>query len=156
MPSSRKKTPKPSSTLRQKTKPTTRKKLPYSGPKDPEFDGHGRIRKWSSTCRDGLDLKTYIEYGCADGLTLAMLREKFPQFQKYNPSTFSSAVQNCKKGMNAQVHNRRQVACEYFYLIFVLLQSFLTNHYFSKLSQSVVLKRTRVKMVMVMMMRMGF
>ena len=128
MPSARKRTPKQSSTSRPRTKASVAEKLklPYSGPEDPELDGHGRIRQWSSTCQDGLYLKAYIEYGCADGLSLGMLREKFPQFQKYNPSTFSSAVQNSRKAINAQVYNRRQVACEYFYP-FVYSSSVISN-----------------------------
>ena len=92
--------------------------LPYSGPENPELDEKGRIRQWSANSQDGRDLKIYIEYGCDEGLTPTMLKEKFVQFKKYNPSTFSSALQNCRRAMNAQIHNRRQVNCKYILLFF--------------------------------------
>ena len=104
-------------------------KLPYGGPEDPELDAQGRIRQWQSASQDGNDLKVYVEYGCDENLTPALMKTKFPQFQKYNPSTFSSALQNCRKSMNSQIHNRRQVNCKSkeFFSIFIFI-SFLTNY----------------------------
>ena len=118
MPSTKKRTPRKSPSANTSGKES----LPYSGPKYPELDERGRIRQWSANCQDGIDLKTYIEYGCDEGLSMTLLKEKFPQFKKYNPSTFSSAVQNARRSMNAQIHNRKQVACEYIvYFYFFLL-----------------------------------
>ena len=124
MPSTKKRTPRKSPSANTSGKES----LPYSGPKDPELDERGRIRQWSANCQDGIDLKTYIEYGCDEGLSMTLLKEKYPQFKKYNPSTFSSAVQNCRKSINAQVANRKSVACKcilFFIYIFVI-----SNKYF--------------------------
>ena len=93
----------------------TSSQLPYSGPEKPDFDDKGRIKKWSSNCQDGLDLKIYIEYGCCENMAPNLIKEKFPQFKKYAPGTFNSAVQNCKRSINAQVNNRKQVNCEFFF-----------------------------------------
>ena len=102
-------------TARKATSSRTSSQLPYSGPEKPEFDYKGRIKKWSSNCQDGLDLKVYIEYGCCEDMVPNMIKEKFPQFKKYSPGTFNSAVQNCKRSMNAQVNNRKQVNCEFLF-----------------------------------------
>ena len=99
----KKKVRTPSRTKASPKKPAS--KLPYGGPEDPELDAQGRIRQWHSTSQDGKDLKIYVEYGCDEDLTPTLMKTKFPQFQKYNPSTFSSALQNCRKSINAQVHN---------------------------------------------------
>ena len=122
MPSTKKRTPKKSPASKR-----GKNSLPYGGPEDPELDGQGRIRQWSSTCQDGHDLKTYIEHGCDEGLGMELLKEKFPQFKKYNPSTFSSAVQNARKSINAQVRNRKQVACKYIIFFTFISLSYLTN-----------------------------
>ena len=128
--SSAKKTKPPSTPKKATTskRATPKTKLPYGGPENPELDGQGRIRQWSSTCKDGRDLKIYVEHDCTDNLPPSLLREKFPQFKKYNPSTFSSALQNCRKTMNAQNMNCRQVNCKcVFFSIFNFHFLVLTN-----------------------------
>ena len=117
----KKKARTPSRTKASPKKPSS--KFPYGGPEDPELDAQGRIRQWQSNCQDGKDLKIYIEYGCDEDLTPIMLKAKYSQFQKYNPSTFSSALQNCRKSINAQVQNRRQVNCKskVFFIFFNFL-----------------------------------
>ena len=123
MPLTRKRTPKKTPTSKG-----GKKTLPYSGPPDPDLDGHGRIRQWSATSQDGNDLKTYIEHGCDEGLGMEMLKEKFPQFKKYNPST--SALQ-FRTVENPSMHkygiaNRLLVSILFFYIyIFVI-----SNKYF--------------------------
>ena len=128
--SSAKKT-KSTSTPKKATSPkraASKATLPYGGPENPELDAQGRIRQWSSTCKDRRDLKIYVEHDCTDNLPPSLLREKFPQFKKYNPSTFSSALQNCRKTMNAQNMNRRQVNCNsVFFSIFNFHFLVLTN-----------------------------
>ena len=107
-PSSSKKTKRTPS----KSKASPKKAIPYSGPEHPVLDDKGRIRQWSSNSQDGRDLKIYVEYGCDESLTPTMMKEKFVQFKKYNPSTFSSALQNCRRAMNTQIQNRRHVNCK--------------------------------------------
>lgn len=132
---SRKKTPK-------KSTPSNKEKLPYGGPPDPELDSSGKIKQWSATCRDGQELKIYIEYGCCDKLSPKVVVKKFPQFLKYSYSTFNSAFQNIKKSLNKQVDNRKQVACKYcllfiascFLNLFSLEMFFYANYCFQNLS----------------------
>ena len=100
--------------------PTQRQQsLPYSGPDNPVLDEEGKIKQWTANCRDGHDLKVYVEYGAADGLSPTQVQLKFPQFNKYSYSTFNSALQNVKKSANAQVLNQKQVNCEYVIIIFI-------------------------------------
>lgn len=67
---------------------------------------------WSVKCRDGDELRVYIENGCTKGLKPAEIREKFPQFKKYQYSTFNSAYASARKSYNNQVRGRGVKKCK--------------------------------------------
>ena len=72
------------STSKSSSAPQVVKCLPYSGPENPKLDEEGKVKQWSATCRDGKDLKIYLEYGCCDDLSPAQVRSKYQQFSKYS------------------------------------------------------------------------
>ena len=72
----------------------------------------GELIQWSVKSRDGDELRVYIESGCTTGLKPAEIREKFPQFKKYQYSTFNSAYGSVRKSYNNQVRSRAVKKCK--------------------------------------------
>ena len=72
----------------------------------------GEIIQWSVKSRDGDELRVYIESGCTTGLKPAEIREKFPQFKKYQYATFNSAYASVRKSYNNQVRSRGVKKCK--------------------------------------------
>ena len=80
-----------------KSSSNTSSQLPYSGPEIPDFDDKGRIKKWSSNCQDGLDLKIYIEYGCCEGMAPNLIKEKIPTVQEVRSRNFQLGSSKLQK-----------------------------------------------------------
>ena len=79
----------------------------------------GEIISWKADSRDGRELKAYFEAGCCDGLTPMQSRIKFPQFNKYKYSTYSSAFHNTKRAINNQIKSRGVKKCELIDFLFI-------------------------------------
>ena len=84
------------------------KKSPRKSPgaASPLTNDKGEITKWDSKGRDGRELGIYMEHGCCDGLTAKYVREKFPQFQKYQYSCFNGALGGLRRRFNGLVRDR--------------------------------------------------
>ena len=106
--------------------PSEKSSLPFSGPDKYQLNEEGLIKSWSASCRDGIELKIYVENDCCAGLTPTQVRTKFPQFMKYTYGSFNSAFQNIKKQANAQQHNQSKVTCKYILFHLLFLNRFLT------------------------------
>ena len=73
---------------------------------DAKRNSKGEIISWKADSQDGKELKAYFEAGACKGLTPMQSRLKFPQFNKYSYSTYSSAFNNAKKAFNNQIKDR--------------------------------------------------
>ena len=91
---------------------TTDKCLLEGAAKGLRKNATGEYIQWSAKSRDGQEMKVYIENGCTEGLKPAEVREKFPQFKKYNYQTFNSAFASLKKTYNNQIRDRGVTRCE--------------------------------------------
>ena len=66
----------------------------------------GEYVQWKGDGQDGKNLNILVESGVLDGLTPKSIRENYPHFSKYRYSTFNSALGNCRRVLNNQIHMR--------------------------------------------------
>ena len=73
---------------------------------DAKRNTKGGIISWKADSQDGKELKAYFEAGACKGLIPMQSQLKFPQFNKYSYSSYSSAFNNAKKAFNNQIKHR--------------------------------------------------
>ena len=64
-------------------------------------------KSWNSKSQDGIELKTYIEYGFCDGFNVHDIYNKYPQFQQYDKKTVYNAVVRFRKKLENELDNRK-------------------------------------------------
>ena len=75
----------------------------------------------------GSYVSLYIEHGCCDGLTAKYVRDKFPQFKKYQYACFNGALGGMRRRFNGAVRNRAYDGKFIWLLLFSLYNiNFLT------------------------------
>ena len=88
------------------TKKSPGRKSNKSPAASPLTNEKGEITRWDSKGRDGRELAVYVENGCCDAMTAKYVREKFPQFQKYQYACFNAALGGVRRRFNGAVRNR--------------------------------------------------
>ena len=84
------------------------KRVPSTPPS--KVNEKGEFLSLLAASSDGRELKMYVENGAiGPDMTPGTVREKFPQYKKYEYNTFSGALRRARNVQNKQVTDRSQM-----------------------------------------------
>lgn len=84
--------------------------MPSKRTPPPKVNEKGEILSLLAASPDGRELKMYVESGAiGNEMTPGSVREKYPQYKKYEYNSFSGALRRARNVQNKQVTDRSQM-----------------------------------------------